>query len=75
MLKEKEECEAEIQKLEGKKVFENGVFSSYKREQQEYEKDLAKISMSLKKFDDLKEQHKKDLEGYSKTIEGLPYKI
>lgn len=70
LLKEKEECEAEIQKLEGKKVFENGVLAPT-REQQEYEKDLAKISMSLKKFDDLKEQHKKDLEGYSKTIEGL----
>lgn len=70
LLKEKEECEAEIQKLEGKKVFENGVLAPT-REQQEYEKDLAKISMSLKKFEDLKEQHKKDLENYSKSIEEL----
>ena len=70
LLKEKDEYEAAIKELEGKKVFENGVLVNTK-EQQEYEQDLSKINMSLKKFEDLKEQHKKELEEPSATIEGL----
>lgn len=80
LLKEKKDYEAEINELDERIEFNNGVIVSTK-EQQEYKQDIARINIckieislintSLKKIDDLKEQHKKDLEEYSETMEGL----
>lgn len=70
LLKEREDCKAEINGLEGKKEFVNGVLVPT-REQQEYEQDLEKINESIAKFEKLKVQHTKDLNEHSAVIEEL----
>ena len=70
LLKEREDCKAEIKGLEGKKEFVNGVLVTTK-EQQEFEKDLEKINDSIAKFEKLKIQHTKDLNEHSAVIEEL----
>ena len=70
LLKEREDCKAEINGLEGKKEFVNGVLVPTK-EQQEYEQDLEKINESIAKSEKLKVQHTKDLNEHSAVIEEL----
>ena len=70
LLKEREDCKAEINGLEGKKEFVNVVLVPT-REQQEYEQDLEKINESIAKFEKLKVQHTKDLNEHSAVIEEL----
>ena len=70
LLKEREDCKAEINGLEGKKEFVNGVLVPT-REQQEYEQDLEKLNESIAKFEKLKVQHTKDLNEHSAVIEEL----
>ncbi len=70
LLKEREDCEAEINGLAGKKEFVDGVLVPTK-EQQEFEQDLEKINASIAKMDKLKEQHKNDLNEHTAVIEEL----
>lgn len=70
LLKEREDCEAEINGLAGKKEFVDGVLVPTK-EQQEFEQDLEKINASIAKFEKLREQHTKDLNEHNTVIDSL----
>lgn len=70
LLKEREDCEAEINGLAGKKEFVDGVLVPTK-EQQEFEQDLEKINASIAKFERLREQHTKDLNEHNTVIDSL----
>ena len=70
LLKEREDCEAEINGLAGKKEFVDGVLVPTK-EQQKFEQDLEKINASIAKFEKLREQHTKDLNEHNTVIDSL----
>ena len=70
LLKEREDCEAEINGLAGKKEFVDGVLVPTK-EQQEFEQDLEKINASIAKFEKIREQHTKDLNEHNTVIDSL----
>ena len=70
LLREKEQCEAEIQKLSGKMELKDGRFVPT-REQEEFQKDLEKISASISKFDLLKNQHKEEMQKQEQIVETL----
>ena len=70
LLKEREDCEAEINGLAGKKEFVDGVLVPTK-EQQEFEQDLEKINASIAKFEKLRAQHTKDLNEHNTVIDSL----
>ena len=70
LLRDKEQCEAEIQKLSGKMELKDGRFVPT-REQEEFQKDLEKISASISKFDLLKNQHKEEMQKQEQIVESL----
>ncbi len=70
LLKQKEDCEAELAKLDGRRELRDGTFGPT-REQEEYERELVKINSSIAKFATLKDQNRKELEEQEKLVESL----
>lgn len=70
LLKQKEDCEAELAKLDGRRELRDGTFGPT-REQEEYERELAKINSSIAKFATLKDQNRKEFEEQEKLVESL----
>lgn len=70
LLKQKEQCEAEIKKLEGKMELRDGILVPT-MEQEEYKRELEKLNASISKIKLLKEQHKSELQKQEGIIEKL----
>ena len=70
LLKEREECKAEINGLADKREFVNGALGPVE-EQHKLEQELEKMNASIAKFDKLREQHKNDLNEHTAVIEEL----
>ena len=70
LLKEREECKAEINGLADKREFVNGALGPVE-EQHKLEQELEKMNASIAKMDKLKEQHKNDLNEHTAVIEEL----
>ena len=70
LLKQKEQCEAEIKKVEGKMELKDGMFIPTK-EHEEYKRELEKINASISKFELLKNQHKTELQQQESIVENL----
>ena len=70
LLKEREDCKAEINGLAGKREFVNGALGPIEK-QHNLEQELEKMNASIAKFDKLREQHKNDLNEHTAVIEEL----
>ena len=70
LLKEREECKAEINGLADKREFVNGALGPVE-EQHKLEQELEKMNASIAKMNKLKEQHKNDLNEHTAVIEEL----
>ena len=76
LIKEKQDCEAELDKISGKMQFVDGKLTD-SNEKKEYEKDLEKINTSIAQLKKAKAKLEIDLEDNSAVIENLvkKYKI
>lgn len=70
LLKQREQCKSSIHELEGKREIVDGKLV-ITREQQEYERDLEKIELSIAKFEKLIEQNRTEQKKQAQTIEVL----
>lgn len=70
LLKQKEQCEAELVKLDGRLKLKDGVFVPT-REQEEYKRELDSINGSISRFDSLKKQYTSELKRQEDIVENL----